>query len=85
MGDEIVYLGKPKDALDAIRTDLALRNRVERDLQDLQQRADGLVRRHRRAVIQVALALRDRRHLSGGAVREIFEASATAAAGKINN
>jgi hypothetical protein len=57
-----------------------LRARVERDLQDLQQRAKGLVRRHRRLVIQLALALRDRRHLSGGDVREIFEASTAAAA-----
>lgn len=72
MGDTIAFLAEPDAALEALRYDAALLSRVERDLQDLQRRADDLVRHHRPAVIAIATALRERRHLSGEAVREIF-------------
>ena len=68
--------------LEAIRADLGLRVRVERDLQDLKRRAEDLIRRQHTAVVAVATALVERRHLSEDAVRlsedavrEIFEAN----------
>jgi cell division protease FtsH len=76
MGETIAYLASHQEVLEAIRADLGLRARVERDLQNLQRRAEQLIRRHRKAVVAVATALRDRRHLSGDRVREIFEANA---------
>jgi cell division protease FtsH len=77
MGETIAYLVPHEEALEAIRADLTLRARVERDLQDLQRRAEQLLRRHRKAVVAVATALLERRHLSGDEVREIFEATAS--------
>jgi cell division protease FtsH len=81
MGETIAYLAPHQEVLEAIRADLTLRDRVERDLQDLQRRADRLIRRQRKAVVAVATALVERRHLSGDAVREIFEANAVTASG----
>jgi hypothetical protein len=42
-----------------------LRDRDERDLQDLERGANHLISRRRKAVVAVAAALRERRHLSG--------------------
>jgi cell division protease FtsH len=75
MGETIAYVAPHQEVLEAIRADLGLRARVERDLQDLQRRAVGLIRRQRTAVVAVATALVERRHLSGDAVREIFDAN----------
>jgi hypothetical protein len=64
-----------------VAADVGIRDRVERDLQDLQRRADWLIRRQRKAVVAVATALVERRYLSRDAVREIFEANAVTASG----
>jgi cell division protease FtsH len=85
MGETIAYLAPHHEVLDAIRADLGLRARIERHLQDLQRRAEQLIRRHRKAVVAVAMALRDRRHLSGERVREIFESNTVGTSGKQSN
>jgi cell division protease FtsH len=85
MGETIAYLAPHQEVLEAIRADLGLRARVERDLQDLHRRAEQLIRRHRKAVVAVAMALRDRRHLSGESVREIFESNTVGTSGKQSN
>lgn len=72
MGDSITYLGTRREAMAALRTDHDLRARVERDIQELQSRADRLIQRQRAAVVAIAVALRERRHLTGEAVRAIF-------------
>lgn len=74
VGGTVAFLGSRKDALEAVRYDRSLRDVVEADLQRLQERADGIVDKHREAVIAVAKALQRRRHLSGDAVRAIFDA-----------
>jgi cell division protease FtsH len=40
-----------------------IRSKIEQHLRTLQASAEDIVRRHRNAVIAVALALRDKRHL----------------------
>jgi cell division protease FtsH len=75
LGETLVYLASHEDALMAVRHDRALRSRVERDLRKVEARTVKIVRRHRRAIVAVAEALAVKRHLSGDAVRDIFEAS----------
>ena len=48
-------------------------------------RAHELIRRQRKALIAVALALVERRYLSGEAIGEIFEANQVVAAGNVGN
>jgi ATP-dependent Zn protease len=79
LGSTLVYLVSHEAALEAVRTDLKMRARVEKHMRKLQKRADGVVRRHRHAIVAVAEQLRIRRHLSGDEIRNIFEASAPAA------
>jgi hypothetical protein len=69
----------------AIPADRLLRALVKRDLQELQMRAHELIRRQRKALIAVALALVERRYLSGEAIGEIFEANQVVAAGNVGN
>ncbi|MDB5555362.1 MAG: ATPase, central region, partial [Rhizobium sp.] len=73
MGSTIAYLGDRRDAMVAVRTDPAFRTRVESELKSLQKRADNAIRKHRLAVVAIAEALQDRRHLSGETVRTIFD------------
>jgi cell division protease FtsH len=75
MGDEIVHLGRGDELLGVLRGDPSLRQSVERDLRRLEARADDLIRAHRGAVVAIARALREKRRLSGDAVRAIFEAA----------
>jgi arsenate reductase (glutaredoxin) len=70
----VTYLGSRKDVLEAVRYDGVLRLLVEADLQRLQARADRIVEAHRDAIVAVARALQGRRHLTGDAVRVIFDA-----------
>jgi ATP-dependent Zn protease len=79
LGSTLVYLVSHEAALEAVRTDLKMRARVEKHMRKLQKRADNVVRRHRDAIVAVAEQLRIRRHLSGDEIRRIFEASAPAA------
>lgn len=73
LGGTVAFLGSRKDALEAVRYDRSLRDVVEADLQRLQERANRVVDAHREAVVAVAKALQRRRHLSGDAVRAIFD------------
>lgn len=81
LAGSLVYLVSHADALEAVRTDLKLRARVERHMRRLQARADKVVREHRDAIVAVAERLRARRHLSGDEIRRIFEL--TTAAGQL--
>ncbi|WLB01121.1 AAA family ATPase [Bradyrhizobium elkanii] len=73
LGSTVSYLGKRREVVEAVRYDGSLRALVEADLQRLQARADKIVEVHREALVAVAKALQRRRHLSGDAVRAIFE------------
>lgn len=69
----------PDDALQTVRADPDLRGEVEDHLRELENRAAELVRRHRNAIVKVAAALVERRHLSGDEITAIFQgASANA-------
>lgn len=72
LGQSLLYLASLDDALEYMKFDFELRHHVEEHLQDLQQRAFQLVEKHRVAIETVAAVLRDRRYLSGEAVRELF-------------
>jgi cell division protease FtsH len=72
LGETIAYLGSGERLQDLLGTDRSLRRRVERDLRELGARAEVIVRRHRSAIVAVALELSGKRHLSGEAIRAIF-------------
>lgn len=74
LGGAATYLASPREAIEALRFDYALRARVDADLARLQKRADALIGRHRAALLAVADALRARRYLAGDAIRAIFDA-----------
>jgi cell division protease FtsH len=74
MAETIAYHGTQREALEAIRYDAAMRTVVEADLQRLQRRAEVVVKLHREAVLAIAEALRSARHLSGDALRILFDA-----------
>ena len=75
LGDTLTYLASHRDALGAVRADRELRSKVEQHLRTLQARADGIVQRHRDAIVAVADRLRTRRQLSGEEVRRIVDAT----------
>ncbi|MFN5018619.1 AAA family ATPase [Bradyrhizobium sp.] len=74
LGEIVSFHGSRREVLEAARCDRSLRDIVEADLQRLQKRADDLVERHRAALVAVAEALRERRHLGGDEIRALFEA-----------
>lgn len=74
LGDTISFHGSHREVLEAARCDRSLREVVEADLQRLQKRAEDIVKRHRAALLAIAEALRDRRHLGGDRLRAIFDA-----------
>jgi cell division protease FtsH len=74
----LIYLVSRQDALNAVRSDLKLRARVERHMRALHRRADAVVRQNRDAIVAVAEQLRVRRRLTGDEIRKIFEATAAA-------
>jgi cell division protease FtsH len=76
LGGGLAYLGDAKAAAAMLRVDRILRDTVNSDLARLQARAVDIVRTHRAALDGIAAALAERRHLSGGQVRVIFEAAA---------
>jgi len=78
LGSTLVYLVSHEEALEAVRTDLKMRARVERHMRRLQKRADEIVRKHRDAIVAVAEQLRIRRHLTGDEIRRIFELTTAA-------
>lgn len=73
LGSTVSYLCTRREVVEAVRYDGSLRALVEADLQRLQARADKVAETHREVVVAVAKALQRRRHLSGNAVRAIFE------------
>jgi cell division protease FtsH len=62
-----------EDALATVRSDPALRRRVERHLRELEERACEIVQRHRDSILAVADELAAKRHLTGDAVISIIE------------
>lgn len=74
LGDTIAFHGSRREVLEAARCDRSLREVVEADLQRLQKRAEDIVKRHRAALVAIAEALQDRRHLGGDQLRAIFDA-----------
>ncbi|MGJ4941450.1 AAA family ATPase [Bradyrhizobium sp. HKCCYLS1011] len=73
LGDTLSYLAGPNEVADLLRKDRVLRRKVEQHLADLHRRATELMVRHRDAVLAVANRLRERRHLSGDQVRNLYE------------
>ena len=80
LGDTLVYTTSHEGALKAVRDDPDLRVKVERHLQALQVRTEGIVRRHRDAIIAVADRLRVRRRLSREEICQIVDATPASAA-----
>jgi cell division protease FtsH len=72
--DTLAYHASIDEARSQLTYDPLLRNRVEKHLQALQQRAIELVTKHREAIEKVAETLGERRYLSGDAIRKIFNA-----------
>lgn len=72
LGGKLVYRGDEKEALREVRRDRRLRATVEKHLQELQRRAEALVRQHREAIAAVATELAAKRFLSGAAVETIM-------------
>ena len=81
LGGELAFTADQHRALKAVSRDKSLRRRVETDLIRLEKKAVRLVRRHRRAILAIADALAETRHLTGEAIRQIFEASRGARSG----
>lgn len=75
VGDTMVFHGSPREAVEAVRYDPALREAVEADLQRLQGRADAIVAEHLGAVVAIAQALRTHRHLNGELLQRIFDSA----------
>jgi cell division protease FtsH len=80
LGNTLAYLAPAEDAASQLNNDPILRERIEEHLQSIHERAIELVTQHREAIEKVAEALRERRYLSGDAVREIFNAVCEGAA-----
>ncbi|MHC2462424.1 AAA family ATPase [Bradyrhizobium embrapense] len=75
LGGELSFTADQHRALKAVSRDAALRQRVEADLVRLEKEAERLVRRNRRAIVAIADALAETRHLTGEAVRALFESN----------
>jgi cell division protease FtsH len=73
LGGELSFTADQHRALKAVSRDRSLRRRVEADLVRLEKEAGRLVRRHRRGVVAIADALAETRHLTGEAIRALFE------------
>ena len=73
LGDDLAFTSDHRRVLKAVSRDKTLRRRVETDLVRLQKRAARLVRRNQDAIVAVANALAEKRHLSGEAIRILFE------------
>lgn len=71
LGDTLIAICEPNEAVSQLRVDKALRATVEGELQRLYSRAKGLVARHESAIDIVAKALLARRFLAGSEVRTL--------------
>jgi cell division protease FtsH len=72
LGGKLVYRGDESEALREVRRDRRLRATVEKHLQELQARAEALVRENREAIAAVADELTSKRFLSGAAIEAIM-------------
>jgi cell division protease FtsH len=72
LGGQLVYRGDEQEALREVRRDRRLRATVEKHLQELQARAEALVRENREAIAAVADGLASKRFLSGAAIEAIM-------------
>lgn len=73
LGGELAFTSDQHGALSAVSRDRSLRRRVEADLVRLEKEAERLVLRNRRAIVAIADALAMARHLTGDAIRKLFE------------
>jgi hypothetical protein len=73
LGGELAFTADQHRALKAVARDASLRRRVEADLVRLEKEAVRLVRRNRRAIVAISNALAEARHLTGEAIRALFE------------
>lgn len=73
LGGELAFTSDHRRVLKAVSRDKVLRRRVEADLVRLEKRAERLVQRNRRAILAIADALAETRHLTGEAIRILFE------------
>lgn len=71
----LAYLADSNEVAGLLRSDRALRRKVEQHLARLHRRASTLVKGHRDAVISIAERLRERRYLTGDEICSVFEAS----------
>lgn len=71
LGDTLVCVASPDQALEDLRYDPEMRRIVDAQLHEIQKEASGLVEKHRDAVLAVALSLNQRRHLDDESVRRI--------------
>jgi len=75
LGDDLAFRADQQSALAAVARDPSLRRRVEADLLRLEKDALRLVRRNRHAILAIAEELAKTRHLTGEAIRELYEES----------
>ncbi|MFC7699457.1 AAA family ATPase [Bradyrhizobium sp. GCM10028915] len=73
LGNKLAFTSDQNHVLEAVSRDKSLRRRVEADLVRLEKQAARLVRRNRDAIVAVADALAEKRHLTGEAIRALFE------------
>ncbi|UPJ55284.1 AAA family ATPase [Bradyrhizobium sp. 192] len=73
LGDELTFTSDHHHLLKAVSRDKSLRRRVEADLVRLEKEAERLVKRNRRAIVAIAETLAEKRHLTGEAVRMLFD------------
>jgi cell division protease FtsH len=71
-GEGLSWVCPRGDAVKMLPTIPGLKPAVDRELAELQSRADGMVERHRHAILAVAAALSEKRRLTGSAVRDII-------------
>jgi cell division protease FtsH len=82
LGENLVYLGAGDEVMRELGANPALRDRVERHLRQLQDRAAEVVAANRGAVLAVAEVLAAKRHLDGGEVAAIVDGLLVRFAGK---
>lgn len=75
LGGKLAFTADQNSVLSAVSQDWSLRRRVEADLVRLEKEAMRLVRHNRRAILAIADALKENRHMPGEAIKALFEAT----------
>jgi cell division protease FtsH len=78
LGGSLIYLAGPQDFQHLLKTDHALRRKVDLHLNELYRRAIELISENRNAIVTVARSLRARRVLSGDELRALLDSLAVA-------